>query len=333
MILYLSVPHDGYYRPEITQFRDATSAWLKSRGDTLIWDPVRDRPTMACRNNQIRRFLETPATVFLTMDWDCNPFRNGIPDIDGLSWMLDSMKKPEIDVVYGWTLIYTGEHMVPCVMKQTVGRGVWPLDFAMPYEKEPLHDLQGGAVGSHCFMAKRKVFLGMIAPGKLWFDDVHERDPESPKYGGRIQGHDVSFCRQAQDRGFRLWLDNRILWGHMKEVDLRWVHDLVRELTRRIDAHQTVALDFDPDTAAWVTLRRAEEHDKGSAVCVYRGQYQPPGRDNSPIPGWRGSRDPEDEPLTLIFELVDAPAWKAWQENPILHQRVEYVEDGAVVTL
>ncbi len=340
MILFFTVPTEGYIRHEITSFKDAAASMMKSHGDTLIWSPVTDsgswsrKPTMACRNRTIEDMLNTIATRYLSMDYDCIPFRDEQPDMVGLGYMLDDLERDDVDVVFGWSLIHRPREndLVPCVLAPQGQPTVhtpnprpdqWPLDFVSPYSDEPLTELKGGAVGSHCFMVKREVFLAMKAAGRLYFDDVHDRDPDSDRYGGRIQGHDVSFCQLAQDLGFRVWLDNRIFWGHMKDVDLRWIHDLVRGFTRRIDAHQSVALKAYPDSPAWVTLRIAEEEARGKS------------------PQWYSKADPweaYDGVDVLVFEAHDSPAFKAYFDQLVIKPgefplRAEFVGEGVVVTL
>lgn len=270
MKLFLTVPHQRYYADEIVQFRDAAQAMFNARGWSLIWDPVKDRPTMACRNNQVNRFLSTPCDVFLTLDYDCLPTtKDGRPDIDGLMHLVEDLATDEIDVVGGWTLMHF-EHqqtLVPCIAHppgtDPSKPDEWPVDFVAPYSKDPLTELKGGGLGAHCLAFNRNVVESMRAAGRLYFEDVHDRDPASPTFGGRILGHDFAFCQLAVDLGFRVWMDNRVFWGHVKDVDLRWIHDLVKGQAERIDAHLAVADALagarDPGLAGWFLLRIAEE--------------------------------------------------------------------------
>ena len=240
MKLFLTVPHEGSYRAEIHEFVDAARAAFMARGWSLLFDPVRDRPTMACRNNQANRFLTTPCDVFLTLDHDCLPTRNGRPDIEGLMHLIEDLQTDEIDVVGGWTLIYMEHHgdLVPCVVGAKGSNperpDEWPIDFVAPYSKDPLTEIRGGGLGSHCIAVKRRVFESMKKAGRMPFEDVHFRDPEDPRHGGRDIGHDLAFCQLAQDLGFRVWMDNRVFWGHVKDVDLRWIHDVVKGLSDKI---------------------------------------------------------------------------------------------------
>ncbi len=337
MILFFTVPTTGYYRHEITSFRDAAKSALRARGDTLIWSPVTDRSTMACRNRGIEDCLSTPAEYYLSMDSDCKPFRDGQPDVTGLGYMLEALQRDDVDIVFGWSLILREamNDMVPCVLAprgEPTARtpnprpDQWPVDLITPYLAEPLHELKGNAaVGSHCFMAKRRVFEGMRATGRLYFDDVHERDPSSPRYGGRIRGHDVQFCALAQDLGYRVWVDNRVFWGHMKDVDLKWVHDLVLGLSQRIAAHESVALAADPHYPAWMTLRQAEERDRGRTTLRVLDV------DADILEGI-----PFEEYDVLLFESAESDTFKAFMDTlppERLPIQAESVGDGVVVTL
>jgi hypothetical protein len=335
LILFFTSPTEGYIRHEIMSFKDSAAALMRARGDTLIWSPVTDCSTMACRNRGIEDMLKTPAGLYLSMDSDCKPFRDGAPDMLGLGYMLEALKRDDVDIVFGWSLILREAmgDLVPCVLRPKGSDKSqperWPVDLVTPYLSEPLTEIKGGAVGSHCFMAKRRVFEGMRSAGRLYFDDVHERDPESPKYGGRIQGHDVSFCCLAQDLGYRVWVDNRVFWGHMKTVDLKWVHDIVLGLSQRIAAHESVALEADPGTPAWMTLRRAEERARGHAVCMYR--------DGQGFPRNIGeSHEGDAEVIVYLFEKSDGDAFKAFMDSlppERLPVQAESVGGGVVVTL
>jgi len=272
MKLFLTVPYDNEIDPTIVAFKDAAQALFRARGWSMRFEPVRDRPTMACRNAQVNRFLSTPYDTFLTLDHDCIPTMHGKPDMAGLMHLIEDIQRDDIDVVGGWTLIHMEGHdpeLVPCVVDAYRAEdGEHPINFVAPYSGEPLHEFKGGGIGSHCLMVKRCVFESMRNAGRLYFDDIHDRDPQSKTFGSRILGHDLAFSRLAQDMGFRVWLDNRVFWGHRKPVDLRWVHDLVRDLTRRIDAHASVALAADPHVPAWMTLREAEERHEGRTVWM-----------------------------------------------------------------
>ena len=240
MHLFVTVPHEGYLRSEIDDFVTAATALLSANGGSLTYRKIEDRPTMACRNRQAAEFLASPCDTFLTLDADCLPTRDGQPDMDGLRRLLDAITRPEVDIVSGWTLMLRETHgdMIPNIAGPPEPEPGRPYmrssDIVTPYLEEPLVEITGGGVGAHCLMVGRHVLAAMRAAGRLWFEDVHERDPESERFGGRIHGHDFAFCHLAADLGFRVWIENRVCWGHDKNIDLRWVHDLVRNLSWQI---------------------------------------------------------------------------------------------------
>lgn len=357
MILYLTVPtSSGMIHQSIYALVEQARAQFKARGWTLIFDPVQDRPTMACRNASVNRCLRTPATVFLTIDSDA------VVDLEGLMELCETIRRDDVDIVAGWSLIHRESHgdIVPCVVKP---RGAdpeqpdrWPLDLVSPYAEEPV-EITGGAVGTHAVMVKRRVFEAMKSTGRLYFEDIHYRDPAHRDFGGRDQGHDLMFCKAAADLGFRLWLHPGVFWGHRKDVDLRWVHDLARNMAAKVNAHAAVAQllrETPDDPPAWMILRVAEEaagiwRDGGAAVAspgvllrllrVFLGERaMTPQQVNGQAVGLVALRKGEPwpgcvrgEPCTLVMEETEQETVNAFIEmgsNP----EWESVGRGAVVT-
>lgn len=241
MRLYLTCPHDGSIAAEVFALVESARSHFRARGWSLIWDPVRDRPTMSCRNNQVNRFRTTPCDRMVTLDSDCIPTRGGHPDVEGLVWLCEALDRPGVGVVGGWSLIHDeGRGMLlPCVVRPKGSNpkkpDEWPLDMAIPYAQEPIHDVTGGGIGTHCLAVKREVVDAMVFSGRIPFEDVYDRDPASPSFGCRKLGHDLNFCALAADLGYRVCLHNRVYWGHRKDVDLRWVHDTILDLRCRLE--------------------------------------------------------------------------------------------------
>lgn len=270
MKLMLAVPYEGFLAGEIDDLAWALRAEFRSRGWTLMYRKVQDRPTMACRNRIAVEFLKTPCDALLSLDRDSLPTtRGGQPDVAGTLQLIEDLESPDVDVVFGLYMILRENEgdLVPGVVhaqgSDPAQPDRWPLNLEAPYAHEGLVEITGGGAGTHCVLIARHVLEAMQSGGRLPFEDVHERRPEHPRFGARILGHDLAFCKLAADMGYRVWLDNRVHWGHRKHVDLRWVHDLVRNLCKRLDSHALLGSmlggSFDPPVSPWMVLRFAEE--------------------------------------------------------------------------
>lgn len=289
MKLLISVPTgSGWVRDEINDLVEAARAHFRARGWIVHYDRVRDRPTMACRNRQCTRLIDSPFTHMLMLDSDALPTdEEERPDVRGLIAMCEAALRDDVDIVAGWSLILDEgrSRLTPCVAHppgtnpdDPTG---WPPDVVSPYSSEPLVEITGHGVGAHCLLISREVIEAMRHAGRLPFDDVHDRDPYSPTWGGRLLGHDFAFTTLAADLGFRVWLAPKVFWGHLKEIDLRWFHDTVREMSMKIDSHAAVAQAMDQRLHAeeppWLILRAAEEaaklHKDGHAVCDSRAVF------------------------------------------------------------
>jgi hypothetical protein len=182
------------------------------------------------RNRQVHEFLATDADVLVTVDSDA------IPDLDGMKLLVDAIRRDDVDVAAGWSLMQCDAESggVPNIFtahdEKANGRF---LDPGIAHGKPGLHEFKGGAVGAHCVAIKRRVLEAMKEKGIIWFEDEFHRDTSlGDKFGTRKSGHDLLFFRRAQELGFRCWLDNRVFWGHVKETDLR---DAYRQITSLYD--------------------------------------------------------------------------------------------------
>lgn len=171
------------------------------------------------RNQQVTSFLSSDCDVFLSVDADA------VPDLPGLRLLLEAIKRDDVDIVGGWSLMSTGSSAgMPNIFTahDTDAHGCF-IDFKMAHEAPGLHEITGGALGSHCIMVKRRVFEEFLRRKVMYFEDEFRTDPDEagPKFGTRRRGHDILFFQRAAEYGFRAWCDNRVLWGHVKAVDLR----------------------------------------------------------------------------------------------------------------
>ena len=108
-------------------------------------------------------------------------------------------------IVSGWTPLRKQPHF-PLVYQRS-GEQYRPM---LP--EGSLQKVDGFGFG--CVLIKTHVFERMTRP---WFEqEFFEED--SAKVGGLKVGHDLNWCRKAQEAGFDLWVDNTVECGHLMNV-------------------------------------------------------------------------------------------------------------------
>lgn len=225
-------------------------------------DRVACRPTAAGRNEQIRRFLWAfDHDLLLCVDDDM------VPGMDGLALMLEEIASTDVDVLAALTLRQDRGGPTPVILELTEDHSGSKLHMGILDRPPGLHEVKRGVVPGACVMAKRPALLRFHEKGRVWHKDVlhdgsvehhvlqeildaaagdpakavrklssvlaHERrDFNRDTVGIREWGHDAWFCRSCAELGLRVWIDTRILWGHMKSTDLRLLLSLLNEVRR-----------------------------------------------------------------------------------------------------
>jgi len=248
-----SVPTDdqGMHHLSITKFLQGAELACNARGTDFVWNIIPAEPNTSTRNLQVNGFVwdypEAGAQCFCDSD--------AIPDVEGFLLLLDAIERDDVDICYGWSLIHNDGDLRPNVTgAENADRGgARKTDVITPHAAPGLYEITGGACGAHCMIVKRRVFEAMFAQNILPFEDVFYRDKESEiqevrddwrnKHGTRKRGHDFLLSQRAADLGFRVWLDNRVYWGHYKTVDLRKWYGQVHALSVNVRA-QRYAIDL-----------------------------------------------------------------------------------------
>lgn len=240
--LFCVVPLGGRaLEPDIADFLVEARALFRARGWRFFHKLHPDKATASTRNFLCHEFLRSGCDLFMTMDSDARP------NVSGLLALVEDIRDDEIDVVSAWTLIFRANQagMVPDIVGppevKTSGEIDWPIQFGIPHGEPGLYEVTGGGFGAHCFVAKRRVIQKFYDEGVQWFEDEFWDDKMTAplgKFGLRKTGHDLMFCQRAAKLGFRLWVDNRVLWGHFKKVDLVDWYRQVRELSQRLAAQR-----------------------------------------------------------------------------------------------
>ena len=163
------------------------------RDARLIRGDKKDTPMS--RNHIVREALGWGADELLFMDID-QTFPSDV---------LARLRSHKKDIVSGWTPLRKQPHWPLVYLRE--GKSYRPL---MP--EGELQKVDGFGFG--CVLIKMHVFERMVQP---WFEQEFH-DDESEKAGGLKVGHDLNWCRKAQEAGFELWVDNTVECGHLMNV-------------------------------------------------------------------------------------------------------------------
>jgi len=144
------------------------------------------------RNTIVREAQAWGATELLFMDVDQN-FPGDV---------LARLRSHDKEVVSGWSPLRKQPHF-PLVYKKDAGQ----------YRPIPprgvLQKVDGFGFG--CVLIRMEVFEKVKGP---WFEQ--EFFPNDHERAGELKtGHDLNFCRMAQEAGFDLWVDNTVKCGHL----------------------------------------------------------------------------------------------------------------------
>ena len=241
-----SVPTDtlGMHHLSITQFIGQAEKACAERGIKFTHNLVPAKPNTTTRNIQCNEFLwgypDADAVAFCDAD--------AIPDVPSFLLLLDAIEREDVDICYGWSLIYSDGELRPNVTgpPNAEQHGARKTDTVTPHRVGGLYEITGGAAGSHCMIVKRRVIATMVEKDIPPFEDIfyrdHDAEPEAIqkewryRFGTRKRGHDFLLAERAAELGFRIWLDNRVYWGHVKPVDLRDWYDQVHAMSVNVRA-------------------------------------------------------------------------------------------------
>lgn len=175
---------------------------------------VHDKPTASCRNQQVKKFLETDADAVLFIDSDM------APTVEAVQRLFEQIEREDIDVISGLALQQTKGGPMPVLYKFD-GEGArldGTLMNADP-EQGPYEMVEGGT-GAACLFCKRAALERFKEEGVVWFKDLLFEVPSHPKFGRRQYGHDAYFFKKCHDFGLRCWIDVGAYIGHVKPGDL-----------------------------------------------------------------------------------------------------------------
>lgn len=172
----------------------------------------------SARNRIVRRFLATDYEWLWMADSDMHPWVQGLKQNPAAAqFAIEAMERDDVDILTGFFLRMGEKGPVPSVSSRHGRDHVLKNVFGRP---PGLHEVHGLTAGGACLCVKRHVFETMLEKRVLWFrDEWNETDPE--KWGDILTSEDTWFFYQAQELGFRIWIDTRLSWGHIKPMDMR----------------------------------------------------------------------------------------------------------------
>jgi hypothetical protein len=242
--LTISVPVDNHNAItwQLGHFLHMARDYVQDRGWGFTRTFMPGREVCMVRNTQCHAVLDSEATDVLFVDSDAIPCNDDGADIRGLGYLMDALEREDVDIVGGWSLSHgVNRPGKPMIYLPPVGGLDNPKGCAFDYERTTfphgLSEITGGALATHCLAVKRHVLERFAEDNTQWFQDLYWDDykRDGPKFGTRKWGHDLLFCIRAAEKGFRLWIDNRVFWGHLKSVDLKTWYQANKALLKRLE--------------------------------------------------------------------------------------------------
>jgi len=161
------------------------------------------RPLPCARHMIINNFLETDSDYLLMFDSDVVPRGNPL-----------DLVELDLDVVAMACPIWRPGSVPPIVLNATPVDGsviVKPTD-------SPLVEVTQASTGGILIARRVLEHPDMVNPYAFQYDER----------GMTVIDDDTTFFWKARDAGFRVWLSLIHYFGHIKEVDISYIHDAVK---------------------------------------------------------------------------------------------------------
>jgi hypothetical protein len=234
LIIAVPIPRHGSIYGRLANWLLRLPQWIGKDHEVIAVLPEQSADHATVRNNIIRGVLEqTDADVLWFVDSDMAPFSPDLPD-GGVSLMLSALERDDVDIVSGLSYRFNSEGApVPCV---TEFEGNRDRVLAEVFAKEDLglFEAKGFSTGGACLAIKRPVLEAYAADQDPPFIYTHKR--KCGKWGQTDCSEDTYFIRESQKRGFRFWVDRRLVWGHIKVGDMREELERAADLVAEMEA-------------------------------------------------------------------------------------------------
>jgi len=200
--IYLAILNQGWIRGELIIL---LNRWMGQIPYNIYIDLPAEKPIEHNRNNIVKRFLETDFDYLMMLDCDI------IPPAD--IWKLIDFDK---DIIGGLCFAYKQNKVIPLALKRHPENE--REDVGWKYRTFTRKDIIGGltevdAIGTGCIIIARRVLEHPKM--KPAFVNYYDKD------GLRIEGLDLSFCRRAQELGFKIYCHFNYPCSHFCDQDLK----------------------------------------------------------------------------------------------------------------
>lgn len=202
--VYIAIPTAGNIYVDLMFFLLNTDKDYDVKVDYVIGGQIAHN-----RNLLVDRFMKSDYEWLLFIDSDT------MPPFDVLE-----MTKNGKNICSGLYFQWQGStnKLIPTVYKDNKN------DFRKEYKvfnetsDEDLVEVDG--IGAGCLLINRKVFETIPKPYFLF---------EYDNNGLLAFGEDFYFCRKAQDAGFKIWVDRKMVASHFKTVNLKEINNWKNE--------------------------------------------------------------------------------------------------------
>lgn len=188
--VYVAILTTGTVRKELAL---KLISWLRNTSHDVFVEFTEERPISHCRNNIVKKFLASDNQCLLMIDEDVVPSKNPL-----------EMLKFDKDIVVAPAPIY--QYKVLWNVYRTDNEGFWR---SIEIDKEK-NLIEISAAGTGCILIKRQVLENIKAP----FERIFNKD------GTEKMGLDLSFCKKAKERGFKIYASIEHKCSHYKTIDL-----------------------------------------------------------------------------------------------------------------
>ena len=188
--IYVAILTQGYIRKELAL---SLIRWCKNSPFDIFLELTEEKPCAHARNNIVKKFLVSNNEWLLMIDDDVVPLQNPL-----------TMIEFDKDICIAPCPIY--QHKVLWNVYRTDVEGYWK---SINVSKEK-GLIEIDAAGTGCILIKRKVLEVIKAP----FERIFDED------GIETMGLDLSFCKKAKEKDFRIFASIKHKCSHYKTIDL-----------------------------------------------------------------------------------------------------------------
>jgi len=213
--IHLAILSMGTTRMEQSMWVNRTMSEMRKRqGFRISLSRSKATPVMNNRSKIVKQFRKMPADFLLMLDEDCVPHDNLFDlveldyDIIGFPAPIQrGTSSPDDPIIWNVELIDE--------------EGNWVSE-SLPVGGEPV---EVAAIGTGGILIARRVLEAMDAP----FVEPVDR------YGERVVGGDIWFCRRARKIGFKVWAAPAMPLSHIKPTDLYSMWTLIHPNATKLE--------------------------------------------------------------------------------------------------